>query len=288
MNTTYRTLETRMARNMAGPLGGLPDVGSALQAYNIVRARHNLSDMAKSGVGGLLVMSDVDANAKLEYGDGLPNVSLALAPHSLGGYDVCPFAGLCREGCVAFAGNGKYPKVLASRTARKEFMAVAPGAFLSLLVHDLDKLGGRYPQGFAARLNSFSDIRWERVMPSWFWDRYSDVTFYDYTKHSLRSRPVSTLPANYSLTFSKSEKTRKGEARANIDAGRNVAVVLSIRGGKVRTTGEKRPIPATFDGVPMVDGDESDRRYDDPSGVVVGLRRKGSLGADSPFIAHSL
>lgn len=289
MTTTYRQLENRLIgslRNSA--LGGLPDVRTALAGFNLVRVSHGLAPMANSGVGGLYVISDTDANAKLAEGDGLPNVSLALAPHKLGGVDVCAYAGLCADACVAFAGNGKYPKVLASRMARKDLLARAPLTFLALLVHDFDKLNERYPRGFGARLNSFSDIRWERVLPAWFLSRYSGVTFYDYTKHPLRSRPVDSMPSNYSLTFSKSETTKRGECERNLNAGRNVAVVLSTRGGKVRGTDAKRPIPTTFGGFPMVDGDLTDRRYDDPTGVVVGLRRKGSLSADSPFVSDSL
>jgi hypothetical protein len=37
--------------------------------------------------------------------------------------------------------------------------------------------------------------------------------------------------------------------------------------------------------LPVVDGDKNDARYEDPRGVVVGLRAKGkAFRSDSPFV----
>ena len=51
----------------------------------------------------------------------------------------------------------------------------------------------------AVRPNVLSDIPWERVYSDMF-ETFYDVQFYDYTK-----RPNRVVPANYDLTFSRSE-----------------------------------------------------------------------------------
>ncbi len=89
------------------------------------------------------------------------------------------------------------------------------------------------------------------------------MTFYDYTKHP--DRDVSGI-ANYSLTFSLAE-SNDSEAEQALAAGLNVAAVF-------------KQVPTEFLGRPVVDGDESDLRFLDPKGVVVGLKAKGSAKTD--------
>jgi hypothetical protein len=91
------------------------------------------------------------------------------------------------------------------------------------------------------------------------------------------------MPANYTLTYSRSERSTVSEIGRNLSSGRNVSVVVSTRGGR-RRDGTKRPIPAELYGAPTIDGDDHDRRYSDAPGSVVVLRRKGTLSADSPFV----
>jgi hypothetical protein len=153
-----------------------------------------------------------------------------------------------------------------------------PRAFVSLLVHLLDR---KVAKGdIAVRLNGFSDIRWERVLPGWFWTRYANVTFYDYTKHSLSSRPIATMPDNYTLTYSVTERTTVAQLQREL-AERNVAMVVDVRGGK-RRDGTYRPLPIVKHRV--VDGDKNDRRFDDPDGSIVMLRRKGTLPSHDPLV----
>jgi hypothetical protein len=45
-----------------------------------------------------------------------------------------------------------------------------------------------------------------------------------------------------------------------------------------------KPLPEEFLGFQVVDGDATDSRWKDPEGVIVGLRRKGSMRADSPMV----
>jgi hypothetical protein len=132
------------------------------------------------------------------------------------------------------------------------------------------------------RLNTYSDVRWERILPADFFDVFARVAFYDYTKHPLRSRPADSLPANYVLTYSYSERDTPAKARAMVAAGRNVAAVVSTRGGLI--DGKLRPVPRELFGLPVVDGDKNDDRFRDRAGVIVALRRKHTLAAESPFV----
>lgn len=229
------------------------------------------------------LLTDETGNEKLAKGEGVNLVMLALAPHEASGVaDLCPYSTpSCRANCVAFAGNGGFHTVTAARAARTAFLANHPREFVSLLCHTLDGLLRR--KDLAVRLNGFSDLRWERILPAWFWHRYRDVIFYDYTKHTIRSRPVASMPDNYSLTYSVTERSTVEVVNRERAAGRSVAVVVNRRGGKHATRPHLHPLP--FADL-MVDGDVNDRRFADPAGSVVALRRKGSLMPDDALVVQ--
>lgn len=92
---------------------------------------------------------------------------------------------------------------------------------------------------------------------------FPDVQFYDYTKRANRR----DLPANYHLTFSLSEDNDE-RAQIALENGLNVAAVF-------------RALPETFLGRKVVDGDESDLRFKDERGVIVGLKAKGDARKDT-------
>ncbi len=292
---TYANLEDRIRSTLNDFVPFLPawyPYGTtahkrAIRILNEQRVAFRQSVLTSPGAEGLWILSPNTSITKLEKDAGVDHLTLAglaLAPADVAGVEVCPQRGACTDGCVAYSGNGRWDRTTDVRSARKMLLTNSPRAFFILLVHDLEKLRRRHPGGIGVRLNAFSDIRWERVLPSWFWVHYADVRFYDYTKHPLVSRPVRSMPSNYVLTYSWSEKSSKGAMARNINAGRNVAVVLATPGGKDRRTGELRPIPDEIAGFPVIDGDLDDRRYADERGHVVALRRKGTLAADSPFI----
>ena len=146
-----------------------------------------------------------------------------------------------------------------------------PAAFMRLVVDEIDRAATKCERdgiGMAMRLNAFSDVAWERVVP-WLFEMFDGVRFYDYTKRTERV----ALPSNYSLTVSRTERTSMANVQASIEAGQNVAVIFD--------TPRSKPLPETYGGVPVIDGDESDLRFKDPDGVVVGLRAKGSLRSDN-------
>jgi hypothetical protein len=183
--------------------------------------------------------------------------------------NVCPFSTpACRAGCVADGGNGRYDRTRAARQLKTRFMLEHPDAFFTLLAYELDQARARYGRKLRVRLNTFSDIRFEEVVP---WLLRSGgrqhIRFYDYTKDWGR-----TPPANYRLTLSASERTSDVQVGAAVASGRTVAVVFS--------TPRTKPLPADWAGVAVIDGDKSDNRQADPAGVVVGLRAKGRMRGD--------
>jgi hypothetical protein len=169
----------------------------------------------------------------------------------------------CRKVCVMLtAGNAFYKKVIDGRAARTIFAARHPQHFLSLLTHEVHALERRGTP-FGLRLNVASDLRWEFIAP-WLFDG-ENVRAYDYTKWDSIDRDNS-LP-NYRLTYSHSERWTDDKVHTYVWSGQNVAVVFDCH---------KHELPDTYMGIPVIDGDVSDYRYDDPAGVIVGLAAKGS------------
>lgn len=232
------------------------------------------------------------SNPKTAKGDaqGWATIVLHLAPHSLAGRgNVCKWATAgCRAGCLNTAGRGGIlagtdEDIRAERTngvqlARirrtHEFFDDGATVFVYRLSRDIARhVAWCRKHGFrpAVRLNGTSDIPWERVAGELF-AMFPQVRFYDYTKAPLTARPAGALPVNYSLTMSYSGENWLACEEALL-AGRNVAAVFSTRKGQ--------PLPATWRGFRVIDGDAHDLRFLDPRGVVVGLRAKGRARKDT-------
>jgi len=121
----------------------------------------------------------------------------------------------------------------------------------------------------SVRLNGTSDLAWEQLAPQLF-ERFAQVAFYDYTKLLPRMlrflRADTSWPRNYHLTFSAAESDDTN--RRVLDARGNVAVPFWPE------------LPPTYLAHPVLDGDQHDARFLDPSGSVVGLRAKGLAQVD--------
>lgn len=113
---------------------------------------------------------------------------------------------------------------------------------------------------FAAVLSRISGLHVEPGMHTIF-SAFPSIQFLDYTKNHTRF--WRDLPHNYDLTFSLSEKNQQHALNILAD-GKNVAIVF---GGTM---------PTTWQGYPVISGDEHDLRFLDPKGVVVGLTPKGN------------
>ena len=194
------------------------------------------------------------------------------APGKKSGFQVCSSAGSCLNPCLDTAGNPIYqPAKDKARSARTRFYFMARKSYLILLVAEIrsfvakcEKLGLKP----AIRLNGTSDILWESY--GWLFEEFSEVVFYDYTKHTKRMRLDWKLPGNYYLTFSRQLENHDDTLRI-AHSGRNVAVVF-----------RKKNLPTSWNGLPVINGDETDLRFLDPfGGYVVGLSAKGKAKKDT-------
>ena len=122
------------------------------------------------------------------------------------------------------------------------------------------------------RLNGTSDILWERTTD--ILASFPTTQFYDYTK--VGKRFLWDIPANYHLTFSLAENN-DADARLALSKGHNVAAVF------------RKDIPASLWGFSVVNGDETDLRFLDVPGVVIGLKAKGKARKDtSGFVRDAI
>ena len=83
---------------------------------------------------------------------------------------------------------------------------------------------------------------------------------------------------NYHLTFSAADGNDADVYRA-IAEGLNVATVFGLK--------KTEAMPETYNGRPVFNGDDSDLRFLDPKGVIVGLYAKGKAKKDtSGFVKY--
>lgn len=192
---------------------------------------------------------------------------------------LCPFAGACAAPCLNTAGRGGIPQgryagtafsngVQHGRYKRTRRYDTDREAYLTTLLRDIDKVkraAAAADMDAAVRLNGTSDVDWEREHPDVVAHAAAQgVTLYDYTKDAARVRRGGYVHQTYSLDAG---AAREIEALRLLRDGFNVAVVFNVRRGA--------DLPATWRGFAVIDGDETDLRYTDPRGVVVGLRAKG-------------
>jgi hypothetical protein len=116
------------------------------------------------------------------------------------------------------------------------------------------------------RLNLTSDLPWENMIVS----KFPVLQFYDYTKHLKRFVRFleGKLPSNYHLTYSRSEETPDALVKSLCASGGNVAVVF------------RNHLPDKWLGLEVIDGDDSDLRFEDGKGKIVGLLEKGLAKKD--------
>jgi len=217
------------------------------------------------------------SNTKTRKGEaqGYLTFILHLAPGKLSGFQVCPGASKgCLSACLNTAGRGRFNPVQDARVRKTRKLFEDRAGFMGELVGDIESAerkanrGGMVP---VFRLNGTSDIRWETIPCTRDGERFPNVmeafphlTFYDYTKLPNRRN----IPANYHLTFSRSESNENRLAGV-VRRGLNVAVVFA------------GDLPETYRGLPVVSGDDTDLRFLDPKGCIVGLTAKGEAKGDT-------
>jgi hypothetical protein len=268
-----------------------------------------------------LKVLSVNADAKTKKGTSYNYLTaiLYLAPSDEAGRgNLCPHASEgCRAACLFTAGRGKFSNVRTARINKTLRWFDDRRAFLADIVSDIAKLESYCKRhGFrpAVRLNGTSDIPWENVVlpdqGTSIMQEFPGVQFYDYTKNKYRALKAArqkhplvnptgkrVWPENYSLTFSRSESNKR-ECAQVLRAGGNVAAVYSrelferfewdrkgvsvgwehlASNGWAKDLANRRPF----------NGDQTDLRFLDPSGVVVALKAKGDARADrSGFVIN--
>ena len=218
-------------------------------------------------------------NPKILKGEakGFMTYILHLAPADVSGYNTCPKATAgCKAACLNTAGRGGMFKrgettnVIQEARKRKTRMFFEDREnFLATLKADIRKaIKQAEKKGLIPvfRLNGTSDIAWEKYGVI---QEFPNIQFYDYTK--MLNRKVKAL-ANYHLTFSAADGNDADVDKA-IEQGYNIATVFGIK--------KTLPMPEVYKGLPVFNGDESDLRFLDPKGVVVGLYAKGKAKKDT-------
>lgn len=195
------------------------------------------------------------------------------SPHTTAGVgNVCPASTEgCRDNCLGpesghGAIGGKDNETQRCRHARTRLLTDYPFYAAVLIAHEVT-VAVRKHRRIGLRLNGVMDIRWELCAPRSlaYLRRQGVAKLYDYTKWSPRLRP--SVPEWYHLTLSASERTDPATLREWAAAGYSIAIPFRIPKGE--------PLPETYHGIPVIDGDLTDDRTLDPAGVIVGLRAKG-------------
>lgn len=224
-------------------------------------------------------------NSKTRKGEkmGWKTYGLHLAPANLSGFNVCKDASAgCTDACLNTAGRGAMSSVQRARINKTLAFFRDKQAFMETLFSEIRKSiasavrGGMTP---CFRLNLTSDLPWEKikVQGKSLMEHFPQVRFYDYTASfdRMTSFLAGEMPSNYHLTFSRKENTSNAVVQAFVAAGGNVAVVF------------RDTLPETWLGFPVVDGDETDLRFLDGKGVIVGLVEKGKAKQDtSGFVVN--
>ena len=208
------------------------------------------------------------ANPKIQKGTKLGYLSfiLHLAPSTLSGRNTCPKATPgCIAACLNTAGRGGMFKkgettnmIQQARIRKTKMYFEQRDLFLATLEADIRKaIKFAEKQGLIPvfRLNGTSDLAVEK------WgiiEKFPTVQFYDYTK--VLGRKVAHLP-NYHLTFSKADGNDADVAEALLQGMSVVAVYDRIP-----------------EGIPSAD--ETDLRFLDPKGIMLGLKAKGRAKKD--------
>jgi len=206
-------------------------------------------------------------NTKIKKGEklGWLTLGLSLLPYNLSGKNFCSHASQgCAAACLNTSGMGVFSNVQEARLKKSRFFIEQKETFLSQLKKEITlaiKNAKKKNMKLAVRLNVLSDLPWENLIDM---KAFPEVMFYDYTPNPKRmiSFINGELPENYHLTFSRKENNQHlvelfAKTRANIAA---------VFAGS---------LPKSYLGKPVVNGDDTDLRFLDPQGVIVGLVAKG-------------
>jgi hypothetical protein len=239
-------------------------------------------DLAKAGFNFTSALGATDSSPKLVKGEKLNVLSAAhnLAPAHESGWNMCAQASAgCIAACLHTAGNPIYlENKIAARLARTRAFMTMRKAYVALMAFELESLerkAKRLGMVPAWRPNTTSDYPFHTVALTVnnkpvksLIHAFPNIQAYDYTKITKKAlqHAHGLLPSNYHITFSKSE-SNWADCLKVLQHGGNVAAVFD-------------KLPDSYMGYKVINGDESDVRFYDESGVIVGLVQKGEAKTD--------
>ena len=222
-------------------------------------------------------MLRLDGSTKVIKGNklGFRTAILYLAPYTMSGTNVCANAALaqCFKPCLNISGRGVMTTVQMSRLRKTLFFLQYRDECIAMISREIgafEKHAAKQGYVLLVRLNGTSDLRWENYG---IIQAYPSVQFYDYTKLANRKN----IPANYDLTFSYSGVPAfQTQVKLAIAANMRLAVVFRNRA----IVNDMLANAASFQGLVVVDGDDTDVRHIDPAASAVALYAKGMAKKD--------
>jgi hypothetical protein len=181
---------------------------------------------------------------------------------------VCPHATpSCTLGCVTTTSvNAERSATQESRLAKTLLTLLHPDEAFELTYRQLAGLARQYgPDRVRWRINIADDLRYESLAPGLL---KLDIPAYAYTKHPVADRREVQ---GVRLVYSATERWTDDDIVDTCRMGRSVAVVFDVA--------PSHPLPPTWHGARVVDGDVTDDLWEHDFGVIVGLRLKGRRSA---------
>ncbi len=211
------------------------------------------------------------ANAKMAKSEkfGYLSIILHLSPHkaNYSKENLCPNASKwCIATCLNTSGLGFFDRVQNARKRKSNEFLADKIAFVGKLKEEVrfylkkaEKLG----KTLTVRLNGTTDINYHPIRHEGqnIFETFPDLQFYDYTKSTVIASH-SRMQKNHYISFSWS--------------GENELQCLSMGGYHNIAVPFHKRLPSEYQGVPVFNGDDSDLRFLDPSGVIIGLLVKGN------------
>ena len=272
------TLEEQMQIKINPPL-----TTSQLRRLNVLKPGETARDFLAAAIGKARPYSaTLSQSPKVKVtGDHWPTI-LYMAPHKISGLENCTWAMICKTYCLvtesgkcgiakaAIAkGTMELNVYLRARILRTWRYHLAPAFFwrelgAELMAHSVEAYKARLIPAF--RFNGGSDrANWYTEAPDHVRGILSEFRLWDYTK--CRELPASNWPVH--KTFSVQGMRDLDAAREWLKAGRNVAMIFP-----------KGHMPASWEGHPVLNGDDDDLRFLDPAGHICGLTAKGVKSAN--------
>lgn len=168
----------------------------------------------------------------------------------------------CRNQCLQYAGRQGFSTIVQSRSNKTEYFINHSADFLQKLWNELVMLNLKSDKQIAVRLNLLSDVDWETEFKKIGHDLkgLTRLVLYDYTKDHFKI--LNNLNPNYHLTYSFSGHNWNWCEKFLKEKTANVAVVF------------KNTVPLTYKGYTVIDGDQSDERFLNEKGIIIGLKYK--------------